>query len=183
MLFIDKITHYATALNSVEESILLKQDLATDSQLNAFLKKLKQYRERYWITCDCKQDALLVICLLNGNIYIRCKKIDHHDKNCHFVKNDVLVNKIRYSSPISMRIKTYDLYKNVVRISSNSKQLENSTVKLQSLSKLRQVLYTSLVDAELNKFNYHKQKILRSNMKCLLNLFKTQISKLEKIFN
>jgi hypothetical protein len=156
MLFIHKKTKYVKAIDSIEEEILLGKEVSSEEDQNRLLKKLELYKKDYWIACDCKPDALLVICSLNGNIYIRCKHIQTHSKNCVYAKNDIIIGKSIFKPSSFKPIKKYSLYKNIIGLSKNSSTPSIRQPTTRSLSKLGQVLYTIFVDSEVNKINCNK---------------------------
>ena len=153
MLFIHKKTNYVKAIDSIEEEILLGKEVPSKEDQNRLLKKLELYKKDYWISCDCGLGALLVICSLNGNIYIRCKHIETHSKNCIYTKNDIIIGKSIFKPSSFKPIKKYNLYKNIIGLSKNSSTPSIHQPTTRSLSKLGQVLYTIFVDSEVNKIN------------------------------
>lgn len=135
-------------INSFEKSILHDKATLYSAEKDSFLQKLISFKEKYWITCDCNNDALLIICLLNSNIYIRCKTLETHDKYCFFRQNKVYLNK--QNQTIFKRIKQYNIYKNASNLSNNSEKDTEQSQRFRSLSRLGQVLYTIIEDARLN---------------------------------
>ncbi len=156
MLFIHKKTSYVKAINSIEEKILLGDKDSLEEDKNKLLKKLELYKKDYWISCDCLPDALLIICSLNGNIYIRCNEIKIHSKNCPYTKNHIVIGKNVFKPSSFKPIKKYSLYKNIVGLSKNSSQPSIHETTTRSLSSLGQVLYTVFVDSEVNKLDCNK---------------------------
>jgi hypothetical protein len=153
MLFINKKTKYVKAINSIEESILLGEQNYSEYDQKRLLQKLELYKADYWIKCNCAQNALLVICALNGNIYIRCKHIETHHKNCTYTKNDIIIGKNVFKASAFKPIKKYNLYKNIIDLSKESSQHNINQSTTRSLSKLGQVLYTIFVDSRVNIIN------------------------------
>ncbi len=94
MKFINKKNFLKTLpITKYEESIIFNKGQSSDDNSH-FIQKLFSLKDNYWIACDCTEDAFLIICSLNSNLYIRCKTLDTHNKNCFFRYNkNVCLNK------------------------------------------------------------------------------------------
>jgi hypothetical protein len=170
MEFINKKDFLKTlSINSYEKSILYNKDQSSIDNTQ-FIQKLFLLKENYWITCHCSKDALLIICLLNGNIYIRCKTLEIHKKTCFFRYNKNVCITQKTTNRFN-RIKQYNIYKNASNILDNAKQERSYNKELFSLSRLGQVLYTIIEDAGLNIIKPNAESKIFDQLSAITNTF------------
>ena len=171
MFFINKKNSKTIPLSSVEKNILLNPLNGTVEQKEIFVKKLYTYKERFWITCSCNSQAILIICSLSGKIYIRCQKIEAHQNNCFFTRNKVIVGNLKFKPASYEKTKRYNLYKSAIGLSIKSDIPNAKEPKLRSLSKLGQVLYTILSDSKINNLNLTQMPSTLEQLKMITTSF------------
>ena len=171
MFFINKISLDTIPLTQDEKDLLLFHDSSQFLIKNDFVDKLLKLKKDYWITCNCNKNALLVICSLNHNIYIRSKKISDHHPDCFFARNQAKFSKDIIKSAKYNKIKKFRLYSNVTNITSSDQDLEHKQSKSYSLSKLGQILYTIIDDADINTIIPKQQKSIITQLTDITRAF------------
>lgn len=171
MFFINKKNSKTIPLSSFEKNILLNPLNGTVEQKEIFVEKLYTYKERFWITCSCNSQAILIICSLSGKIYIRCQKIEAHQNNCFFARNKVIVGNLKFKPASYEKTKRYNLYKSAIGLSIKSDIPNAKEPKLRSLSKLGQVLYTILSDSKINNLNLTQMPSTLEQLKMITTSF------------
>ena len=103
------------------------------------------------MSLDSNNDALLIICNLNGKIYIRCKSRKLHNIKCIFIQKNIVLHLNNLSCASIKPTKLFALYKAGVDISNSiSNKTESKNIPC---SRLGQILFTVLNDSGVNLIN------------------------------
>lgn len=171
MFFIHKKTGALISLSDHEKNVLSQKDNFTNYEYDNTIVKLRSFKNDYWLTCFCNPKAILIICSLKSNLYIRCKTLQQHSKNCRFAKNKIILTQKRYKNNSFKRIKRYDLYKHIQSLSTNNSNLNENNSKLKSISSLGQILYTIIDESKVNIVNYHSPISILKQLTQITNAF------------
>lgn len=87
MFFIHKKTTELIPIPQNEQKVIKQLDVSNKEEQISVIKKLLSLKKEYWLKCTCNDNAILVICSIAGNIYIRCKELHSHLMDCIFAKN------------------------------------------------------------------------------------------------
>lgn len=160
MYFIDKnALTTKIPISNLEKSILENPHIFSKIEKQDLLNKLLKYKDNFWIICDCNRDkSLLVICILNGATYLRCKVRKEHIKSCRFyIAGQILLDNSSNSSMIqSSRCLRYNLYPIVSEITKSNQSSNTGGGGSRVVSKLGQALYTAIVDSKINLIDSSK---------------------------
>lgn len=150
MQFISKIFDNNIPLSENERSILTDIEKHDSDEISAFVKKLSELKNDFWIKCTCNKNALLIICNLNGKIYIRCKSRKLHNISCIFIQKNIVLHLKNLPCASIKPTKQFALYKAGVGISDSVSDSAEPKSKNNLCSRLGQILFTVLNDAKIN---------------------------------
>lgn len=150
MFFIHKKTADLIPIPESEQKIIKQLDVSNEEEQISIIKKLLSLKKEYWLKCNCNDNAILVICSIAGNIYIRCKKLHSHLMDCIFAKNRITISLKKLRALSYKKVKRYDLYKQGFSLSTNDRIISNKNTTNKSLTRLGQVLYTIIDDSKIN---------------------------------
>ena len=150
MFFIHKKTADLIPIPQSEQKIIKQLDVSNEEEQISVIKKLLSLKKEYWLKCTCNDNAILVICSIAGNIYIRCKELHSHLMDCIFAKNRITISLKKLREHSYKKVKRYDLYKQGFSLSTNDRIISNKNTTNKSLTRLGQVLYTIIDDSKVN---------------------------------
>ena len=150
MFFIHKKTTELIPIPQNEQKVIKQLDVSNEEEQISVIKKLLSLKKEYWLKCTCNDNAILVICSIAGNIYIRCKELHSHLMDCIFAKNRITISLKKLREHSYKKVKRYDLYKQGFSLSTNDRIISNKNTTNKSLTRLGQVLYTIIDDSKVN---------------------------------